>query len=88
MITVELNRHPVLFIPAKPPASFVLDSKRKQADCEMRDRDIRHNLVTPQFRRISAFSTRLSFLLRGFYQHTHPACDSPRPSIPHRPDSG
>src|SRR5258705_394901 len=35
-LIVELNKHPVLFILVKPPASFALDSKRKQADDQMR----------------------------------------------------
>jgi hypothetical protein len=48
VFTVELDKHPVLFIEVKAPASFALDSKRKQADDQMRDRfrDVRHNLVS------------------------------------------
>jgi hypothetical protein len=54
---------PVLFIDVKPPASFALDSKRKQADDEMRNhfRDLRHKLATPRLPGISAFGTRLAF---------------------------
>ena len=49
LFTVELDKHPVLFILVKAPASFAFDSKRKQADDQMRDhyRDLRHNLATP-----------------------------------------
>jgi hypothetical protein len=63
LFTVELDKHPVLFIEVKAPASFVLDSKRKQADDQMRDlfRDLRHNLVTPRLPGISAFGTRMAF---------------------------
>lgn len=63
LFTVELNKHPVLFIEVKAPASFALDSKRKQADDQMRDRfrDLRHNLVTPRLPGISAFGTRIAF---------------------------
>jgi hypothetical protein len=53
----------VLFIEAKAAASFALDSKRKQADDQMRDlfRDLRHNLVTPRLPGISTFGTRMAF---------------------------
>ena len=63
LFTVELDKHPVLFIEVKPPASFALDSKRKQADDQMRDRfhDLRHNLLTPRLPGISAFGTRMAF---------------------------
>jgi hypothetical protein len=63
LFTVELNKHPVLFIEVKAPASFPLDSKRKQADDQMRDRfrDLRHTLVTPRLPGISAFGTRMAF---------------------------
>ena len=63
MFTVELDKHPVLFIEVKPPSSFHLDSKRKQADDQMRDsfRDLRANLVTPRLPGISAFGTRVAF---------------------------
>ena len=62
MFTVELNKHPVLFISVKPPSSFHLDSKRRQADDQMRDsfRDLRANLVTPRLPAISAFGTRVA----------------------------
>jgi hypothetical protein len=63
LFTVELNKHPVLFIEVKAPAPFVLDSKRKQPDDQMRDhfRDLRHNLVTPRLPGIGAFGTRMAF---------------------------
>ena len=48
LFTVEFNNHPVLFIAVKAPAYVVFDSRRKQADNQMRDRfrDLRHNLIT------------------------------------------
>jgi hypothetical protein len=54
---------PVFFIDVKPPASFGLDTNRKQADDEMRNhfRDLRPKLVTPKLPGISAFGTRLAF---------------------------
>jgi len=63
VFTVELDKHPVFFIEVKAPASFALDSKRKQADDQMRDRfrEVRHNLVTPRLPGISAFGTRMAF---------------------------
>ncbi|KAI0031104.1 hypothetical protein K488DRAFT_52755 [Vararia minispora EC-137] len=63
MFTVELNKHPVLFIEVKPPASLRLDSKRQEADRQMRDRfrDLRPDVVTPSLPGISAFGTYLSF---------------------------
>ena len=43
---VEVNRHPVFFIEVKPTASFPYDSKRKEADEQMRNRfmELRQNL--------------------------------------------
>lgn len=63
IFTVEFNKHPVLFINVKSPSSFHLDSTRKQADDQMRDRfrDLRSNLVTPRLPAISAFGTRVAF---------------------------
>ncbi|TEB26002.1 hypothetical protein FA13DRAFT_1756488 [Coprinellus micaceus] len=63
LFTVELNKHPVFFVEVKPPASFALDSKRKQADGRMRDRfrDLRRSVVTP----VSLLSA-----------HSAPACPS------------
>jgi len=63
LFVVELNKHPVFFIEVRPPGSFTLDSRRKQADEQMRDRfrDLRHALVTPRLPGISAFGTRLAF---------------------------
>ena len=63
MFTVEFNKHPVFFIEVKPPSSFHFDSKRKQADEQMRDRfrDLRPNIVTPRLPAISAFGTRVAF---------------------------
>ena len=63
MFTVELDQHPVFFIEVKAPAPFALDSKRKQADDQMRDRfrDLRHNLVTPRLPGVIAFGTRMAF---------------------------
>ncbi|KAH9979389.1 hypothetical protein BGW80DRAFT_1557073 [Lactifluus volemus] len=61
--TVEVNKHPVLFIEVKPPASFALDSNRKRAEDQMRDhfRNLHENLVTPRLFGITAFGTRLAF---------------------------
>jgi hypothetical protein len=63
LFTVEFDKHPVLFIEVKAPASFALDSKRKQADEQMRDhfRHLCHNVVTPRLPGISAFGTRMAF---------------------------
>jgi hypothetical protein len=49
LFTVEVDKHPVFFIEVKAPACLAFDSKRKQADDQMRDhyRDLRHTLVTP-----------------------------------------
>jgi len=63
ILTVELNKRPVLFIEVNPPSSFHLDSERKQADDQMRVcfRDLQNNLVTPHIPAISAFGTRVAF---------------------------
>ncbi|KAI9434362.1 hypothetical protein H4582DRAFT_1818693 [Lactarius indigo] len=63
LFTVELNKHPVFFIQVHPPATFILDSKRRIADDQMRDRfrDFRHFLVTPRLPGISALGTRMAF---------------------------
>ena len=67
LFTIELDdKHPVLFINLNAPASFALDSKRKQADDQMRDRfrDFCHNLVTrlrPRLPGISASRTLMAF---------------------------
>ncbi|KAK0222758.1 hypothetical protein EDD85DRAFT_982864 [Armillaria nabsnona] len=47
VFTVELNKHPVLFIQVKDPESFRLDSKRQEADMQMREQfsDL-HDVVT------------------------------------------
>lgn len=61
--TVELDEHPVLFIEVKAPAPIALDSRRKQADDEMRDRflDLHLNVVAPRLHGISVFGTRMAF---------------------------
>ncbi|KAK0495013.1 hypothetical protein EDD18DRAFT_1173503 [Armillaria luteobubalina] len=63
IFTVKLDKHPVLFIEVKPPASFRLDSKRQQADRQVREcfRDLRDDVVTAVLPGVSAFGTRLSF---------------------------
>ncbi|KAK0463175.1 uncharacterized protein EV420DRAFT_1215676, partial [Desarmillaria tabescens] len=63
MFTVKLNKHSVLFIEVRPPASFRLDSKRQEADRQMREhfRDLHSDVVTPTLPGISAFGTLLSF---------------------------
>jgi hypothetical protein len=85
LFTVELDKHPVLFIEAKAAASFALDSKRKQADDQMRDlfRDLRHNLVTPRLPGISTFGTCMAFYEYVAATNTlTPRAISPRSSIP------
>jgi hypothetical protein len=63
LFTVEFDKRPVFFIQVKAPASFALDSERKNADDQMRDRflKLRDNLVTPRLPGISAFGTRMAF---------------------------
>jgi len=63
IILVEVNRHPFFFIEVKPTASFPYDSKRKEADEQMRNRfmELRQDLNIPILNGISAFGTRLSF---------------------------
>lgn len=63
LFTVELNKHPMLFIQVKSPSSFQFDSKRKLADDQMRERfrDLRPSVDTPRLPAISAFGTRLAF---------------------------
>ena len=63
LLTIELDKHPVLFIQIKPLASFALDFKRKQADEQMRDhfRDLRRSLDTPRLPGLSTFGSRMAF---------------------------
>ncbi|KAK2467141.1 hypothetical protein APHAL10511_000690 [Amanita phalloides] len=63
VLVVEVNRHPVFFTEIKPPASFSYDSRREEADEQMRRRfrDLRQILAIPILHDISAFGTRLSF---------------------------
>ncbi|KIO01953.1 hypothetical protein M404DRAFT_148940 [Pisolithus tinctorius Marx 270] len=60
---VEPQRHPVFFIEVRPSASLPYDSKREEADNQMRRRvrDLRVNLTIPVLYGVSAFGTRLSF---------------------------
>ena len=63
VLVVQVHRHPVLFIEVKPPASIPFDSRREEADEQMRRRfrDLRQILTIPILHGISAFGTRLSF---------------------------
>ncbi|KIL56941.1 hypothetical protein M378DRAFT_423730 [Amanita muscaria Koide BX008] len=63
VLVVEVDRHPVFFMDVKPPISFLYDSKREEADEQMRRRfrDLRQLLAIPVLYGISAFGTRLSF---------------------------
>jgi len=63
VLVVEVDRHPVFFMEIKPFASFPYDSKREEADEQMRRRfrDLRQILAIPILHGISAFGTRLSF---------------------------
>jgi hypothetical protein len=63
LFTIKLNKHPMLFIKVKAPASFPLDSKHKQADDQVCDCfcDLCHGLVMPWLPGISAFGTRMAF---------------------------
>jgi hypothetical protein len=63
VLVVEVNRHPVLFMEIKPPAAIPHDSKREEADWQMRHRfrDLRQDLSIYTLHGISAFGTRLSF---------------------------
>ena len=63
IVTVEYNKHLVLLVQVKAPASFKLDTKRKVAYEQMRDRlvDLIPNMITSRLLGISAFGTRLAF---------------------------
>ncbi|KAI9461965.1 hypothetical protein BJY52DRAFT_168413 [Lactarius psammicola] len=63
VLVVEVNRRPVFFIEIRSPASLPYDSKREEADEQMRRRfrDLRQILTIPILHGISAFGTRLSF---------------------------
>lgn len=63
VLVVEFNRRPVLFMEIRPPAAIPYDSKREEADWQMRRRfrDLRQTLSIPTLHGISAFGTRLSF---------------------------
>ena len=63
MLIVELNKHPVFFVEVDPPSSLRFDSKRKQADEQIRDRfhELCDNVITPRLPAISAIGTRIAF---------------------------
>ena len=63
VLVVEVNRHPVFFIEVKPPASYPYDSKREEADTQMRRRfrDLRQILIISRLCGVSTFGTRLAF---------------------------
>ncbi|KIJ48512.1 hypothetical protein M422DRAFT_205623 [Sphaerobolus stellatus SS14] len=63
VFVVELNRHPVFFIEITPPAALRFESKREDADKQMRlrFRDLRSNLAILILYGVSAFGTRLCF---------------------------
>jgi hypothetical protein len=58
-----LRRYPMLFIQIRPPSSFHVDSKRKQADDQIRDHccELSANLITPRLHAISVFGPRIAF---------------------------
>jgi hypothetical protein len=62
VFTVEIEKHPVLFIEIKPPSAFYVDSRREQADDQMREHfhKLRTKLTTPRLPGISAFGTRIA----------------------------
>ena len=62
-LVVQVNRHPVFFMVANPPAAFPYDSRRGGADNQMRRRftDLRQILAIPVLHGVSAFGIRLSF---------------------------
>lgn len=60
---VDIKRHPVLFIEVKPPASLPYDTRREEADVQMRKRfaSLRQDLRIPILHGVSAFGTTISF---------------------------
>jgi hypothetical protein len=60
---VKVDQHPVFFMHIKPPASLLDDSKREEADEQMRRRlrDLGQGLEIPTLHGVSAFGTQLSF---------------------------
>lgn len=62
LFTVYLDNNPVFFILVKPPGSISLNSKREQADDQMRNQffDLHENVITPTLPGISAFGTRFA----------------------------
>jgi hypothetical protein len=66
-LTIELYEHPVqypvLSIQIRPPSSFHLNSKRKQANDQMCDhcRELSANLITPRLHAISMFGPHILF---------------------------
>jgi len=68
LLTVGLNRHPVLLIEVKLPSAFRFASGRREADDQMQQRflRLRHCVATPRHLGINAFGTRLAFSAREY----------------------
>ncbi|KAG1739829.1 uncharacterized protein EDB91DRAFT_1248586 [Suillus paluster] len=62
-LVVEVKHRPVFFMEIQPPASFIYDSRREEADEQMRKyfMDFAGNPAIPILHGVSAFGTRLSF---------------------------
>ena len=71
-VMVEVNRHPVFFLEIKPPASLLDESKRQEADKQMRQKfkDLGPILDIPALYGVCVFGTRLAF-----YEYDRATCD-------------
>lgn len=63
MLIIYVNAYPVLIVEVKPPADFRFNSKRQEADTQMRQRflDVVGDLRIPVLHGVSAYGTKLAF---------------------------
>lgn len=63
LLLIYVNTYPVFIVAVKPPAEFRLNSKRQEADSQMRQRflDVAAELRIPVLHGVSAYGTKLAF---------------------------
>jgi hypothetical protein len=73
-----------MFVQVKAPGTFPNQSKRKEADEQMRERvrHLKHSFETPRIPAVSAFGTRLAF-----YEYVKATNSITPPAIPADPVS-
>ncbi|KAM6496591.1 hypothetical protein JOM56_007064 [Amanita muscaria] len=63
LLLIYVNTSPVFIVEVKPPAEFIRNSRRQEADSQMRQRflDVAADLRIPVLHGVSAFGTKITF---------------------------